>query len=144
MLLGEYEHTLDDKSRVTLPAKFRGAFAEGVVLTRGMEGCVNAYPRGDWEELVQGRLAELDPLSRESRTLSRFFFAGAADAELDRQGRIHLPPSLIKHAELRRDVVVAGLHDHLEIWDREAWSTQLAEIEGSAEHVAERLAAKRD
>ena len=90
------------------------------------------------------RLAELDPFSREARTLHRFFFAGATDAELDRQGRLLLPPSLVRHAGLRRDVVIAGLHGHLEIWDRDAWNAQLAEIEGSAEHVAERLAAQRD
>ena len=143
MLLGEYEHTIDDKSRLTLPAKFREAFREGVVLTRGMEGCVNAYPRDEWETLVVGRLGELDPLSREARTLTRFFFAGAADGELDKQGRLLLPPSLIRHARLGREVVVAGLHDHLEIWDRDAWRAQLTEVEGSAEHVAERLAAQR-
>src|SRR3712207_1199611 len=144
MLLGEYDHTIDDKSRLTLPAKFREAFAAGIVLTRGMEGCVNAYPREQWEELVVPRLAELDPLSREARTLTRYFFAGAADGELDKQGRLLLPPSLVRHAGLEREVVVAGLHDHLEIWDRGAWTDQLKQVEGSAEHVAERLASERD
>ena len=144
MLLGEYEHTIDDKNRLTLPAKFRQAFADGIVLTRGMEGCVNVYARRDWDELVERRLAGLDPLSREARTMKRFFFAGASDGELDKQGRIMIPPALINHAGLRREVVVAGLHDHLEVWDRAAWRQQLAEVEGSAEHVAERLAAQRD
>ncbi len=144
MLLGEYEHTIDDKNRLTLPAKFREAFADGVVLTRGMENCANAYPREDWEQLVAGRLGDLDPLSREGRTLTRYFFAGAADGELDRQGRILVPPQLQAHAGLKREVVVAGLYDHLEIWDRDAWRAQVIEVEGSAEHVAERLAAQRD
>jgi transcriptional regulator MraZ len=144
MLLGEYAHTIDDKNRLTLPAKFRQAFGDGVVLARGLEGCVNVYPRADWEALVQERLGALDPLSRETRTLTRYFFAGAADGELDKQGRIMLPPSLMQHAGLAREVVVAGLHDHLEIWDRNAWGAQLAEVEGSAEHVAERLAAQRN
>lgn len=144
MLLGAYDHTIDDKSRLTLPAKFRQAFAEGVVLTRGMEGCVIAYPRPQWEELVRARLGRLDPLRRETRTLTRYFFAGAADGDLDRQGRITLPPPLIEHARLGREVVVAGLHDHLEIWDRQAWRDQLRQVEGSAEHVAERLAAEHD
>jgi MraZ protein len=144
MLLGEYEHTVDDKNRVTLPAKFREVFADGIVLTRWMEGCVAAYPREQWEELVNGRLAELDPLSGEARKLQRYFFAGAADGELDKQGRIVIPPSLLGHGGLRRDVVVAGVHDHVEIWDRESWRSQLAELEGSAEDVAERLAAQRD
>ncbi|MGH3103195.1 MAG: division/cell wall cluster transcriptional repressor MraZ [Gaiellaceae bacterium] len=144
MLLGEYEHTIDDKNRLTLPAKFRQAFADGVVLTRGMEGCVIAYARRDWDALIERRIGPLDPLSREARTLQRFFFAGAADGELDKQGRIGVPPNLISHASLGREVVVAGLHDHLEIWDRAAWRAQLTEVEGSAEHVAERLAAQRN
>jgi MraZ protein len=144
MLLGEYAHTIDDKNRLTLPARFRQAFADGIVLTRGMEGCINAYARADWDGLVQRRLASLDPLSREARQMRRFFFAGATDGELDKQGRIMIPPALITHAGLRREAVVAGLHDHLEIWDRAAWREQLAEVEGSAEHVAERLAAQRD
>jgi MraZ protein len=144
LLLGEYEHTIDDKNRLTLPARFRQEFAEGLVLARGMEGCLDAYPRERWRESVEGRIGNLDPLSKEGRTMKRYFFAGATDGELDRQGRLVIPPSLLTHAGLRREVVVAGVHDHLEIWDRDRWQTQLAEVEGSAEHVAERLAAQRD
>jgi MraZ protein len=144
MLLGEYEHTIDDKNRLTLPSKFRSAFEDGIVVTRGMDGCLFAYTRGDWDRLVQSRLATLDPLSQEGRRMQRFFFSGAAESELDKQGRVGLPAALLEHAKLSRDVVVAGVHDHLEIWDRDAWRRELAEVEGSAEHVAERLAAKRD
>jgi MraZ protein len=109
MLLGEYEHTLDEKNRVTLPAKFRKEFAGGVVLTRGMDGCIAVYTAHDWERFVETRLDALDPLSK-----------------------------------LKREVVVAGMRDHVEIWDRAAWREQLEEVEGSAELVAERLAQKRD
>jgi MraZ protein len=144
MLLGEHEHTIDDKNRLTLPARFRSRFAEGIVVTRGMDGCLFAYTRSDWSRLVETRLATLDPLSQEGRRMQRFFFSGAAEGELDRQGRLMLPAALIEHAKLSRDVVVAGVNDHLEIWDRAAWHKELAEVEGSAEHVAERLAAKRD
>jgi MraZ protein len=144
MLLGEYEHTIDDKNRLTLPARFRDAFAGGVVLTRGMDGCLYAYPREEWRESVESRLRQLDPLSREGRVMQRFFFSGAAEDELDRQGRITIPGALSTHAGLGREVVVAGVRDHLEIWDRATWREHLQEIEGSAEHVAERLAAKRD
>jgi MraZ protein len=140
MLLGEYEHTIDDKNRLTLPAKFRHAFADGIVVTRGMDGCLYAYTRDEWGKLVDSRLASLDPLSQEARRMHRFFFSGASEAELDKQGRLMLPAALIEHAKLGRDVVVAGVHDHLEIWDRAAWRRELAEVEGSAEHVAERLA----
>lgn len=140
MLIGEYEHTLDDKNRVTLPAKFREAFADGVVLTRGMEGCIYAYPREAWERLAED-IASLDPLSPEARLIRRFFFSGAALDAPDRQGRITVPPALIARSRLRRDVVVAGVYDHVELWDRDTWREQLERVEGSAEDVAQRLAA---
>ena len=144
MLLGEYEHTIDDKNRLTLPARFRQEFEDGIVVTRGMDGCLFAYTRADWGRLVQGTLATLNPLSKEGRRMQRFFFSGAIETELDKQGRVGVPGPLLEHAKLGRDVVVAGVHDHLEIWDRAAWRRELAEVEGSAEHVAERLAAKHD
>ena len=140
MLLGEHEHTIDDKNRLTLPAKFRRAFVDGIVVTRGMDGCLYAYTRGDWEKLVASRLGTLDPLSQEGRRLQRFFFSGAAESDLDKQGRAMIPSALIEHAKLGRDVVVAGVYDHVEIWDRAAWRKEIAEVEGSAEDVAERLA----
>lgn len=144
MLLGEYEHALDDKNRLTLPAKFRQSFSDGVVLTRGMDGCLVVYTRADWESFVDRRLSGLDSFSVEARRMSRFLFAGAAEAELDKQGRVMVPQPLIDHAKLEREVVVAGVRDHAEIWDRAAWRKQLEEVEGSAELVAERLAAKQD
>jgi MraZ protein len=144
MLLGEYDHSLDDKKRLTLPAKFRQSFSDGVVLARGMDGCLAVYTREGWDTFVESRLAVLDPLSKESRQMSRFMFAGASETELDKQGRVMVPGPLVEHAGLDREVVVAGVRDHLEIWDRAAWREQLKEVEGSAELVAERLAAKQD
>jgi MraZ protein len=144
MLLGEHDHTLDEKNRLTLPAKFRQAFAGGVVLTRGLDTCVEAYPVADWQQLVQSRLAGLNSLSHETRVLERFYYTGAVEAKPDKQGRVMLPPALIEHAGLDREVVVVGMRDRLEIWDRAAWRDQLKEVMGSAEHVAERLAAQHD
>jgi transcriptional regulator MraZ len=144
MLLGAYDHTLDDKNRLTLPAKFREAFQDGVVVTRGLDGCLYAYRRPDWDRLVESRLAAMDPLSPEGRRIQRFFFSGAAEADLDKQGRVMIPTQLLEHAKLGKEVVVAGVHDRLEIWDRAAWRKELAEVEGSAEDVAERLADQRD
>jgi MraZ protein len=144
VFLGEYDHTLDDKNRLTLPARFRDEFASGGVVTRGMDGCLFVFTRDAWERFVSVRLEGLDPFSREARQLSRFMFAGAAEAEPDRQGRIMLPSPLVEHAKLERDVVVAGVRDHVEIWDRAAWRKHLDEVEGSVELVAERLAGKRD
>jgi MraZ protein len=144
MLVGEYDHTIDDKNRLTLPAKFRQAFDGGLVLTRGIERCLSAYPRDQWTATVESRLSELDPLSKEGRVMQRYFFSGAAEAELDKQGRVMVPSSLSDYAGLGKEVVVAGIRDHLEIWDRAAWREHLAEIEGSAEDVAESLATRRD
>jgi MraZ protein len=144
MLLGEYDHTLDDKNRLTLPAKFRAALANGVVLTRGLDTCLEAYPVDDWQQLVESRLAGLNPLSHETRVLERFYYTGAVESVPDKQGRVMLPSSLLEHAKLDREVVVVGMRDRLEIWDRAAWRAQLKEVMGSAEHVAERLAAQHN
>jgi MraZ protein len=144
MLLGEYAHTIDDKNRLTLPAKFRDSFADGGVVTRGLDGCLYLYGQTEWAALVAGRLAELDPLLEEGRLMQRYFFSAAAEAAPDKQGRIMIPAALLEHARLGKEVVVAGVYDHLEIWDRAAWREHLKQVEGSAQHVAERLAAKRD
>lgn len=143
MFFGTYEHTIDDKNRLTLPARFRDALAGGVVLTRGLDECLDVFARPDWDALVEARLAPLDPFSKKARELKRFFFAAAADAEPDKQGRVLVPPALARHASLGREVVVAGVHDHLEIWDRTSWAANVTKVEGSAEDVAERLADKR-
>jgi MraZ protein len=142
MFYGEYEHAIDDKSRLTLPARFRHSLAGGVVLARGIERNIDVFPSDTWHENM-ARIADLDSLSREARELKRFVFAGAAVSELDRQGRVLVPQHLAEHAGITKDVVVAGVHDHVEIWDRAAWAAHLSEIEGSAGDVAERLADKR-
>jgi MraZ protein len=143
LLLGTYEHALDDKNRLTLPAKVRQAFADGVFVVRGIDPCLLVYTRSGWERFVAERLEGLNPFSREARQMSRFVFAGAWETELDRQGRISLTSALIDYAKLGREVVVAGVNDHLEIWEPRAWRGELKDVEGSAELVAERLASKQ-
>jgi MraZ protein len=144
MLLGEYEHTLDEKNRLTLPARFRTAMEGGLVLTRGLDSCVEVYPAADWTALVESRLAGLNPLSHETRVLERFYYTGAAEVQPDKQGRVMVPSALLEHAKLGREVVVVGMRGRIEIWDRAAWRAQIKEVMGSAEHVAERLAAQHD
>jgi MraZ protein len=144
MLLGEYEHTIDEKGRITLPSKFREHFRNGIVLTRGMDRCLFAYTPDEWQKLVQNQLASLNPFDADSRKLQRFFFSGAAQTTPDSQGRVMLPSAPAQRAALVRDVVIAGVYDHLEIWDLSAWQAQMKEIEEGAEDVAERVAAKRD
>jgi MraZ protein len=109
-----------------------------------MDGCLYAYARSDWHSLVDSRLANLDLLSRDDRMIQRYFFSAAVEAAPDKQGRIMLPAPLVEAAGLGREVVVAGVHDHLEIWNRATWRALIKDVEGRAEDVAERLAAKRD
>jgi MraZ protein len=141
MFHGEYVHQIDDKNRLTLPARLRPALAAGVVLTRGLEKNIDVYPRESWDANM-ARIAELDQLTREGRAMKRFVFASAAVVEPDRQGRVLIPPHLVAHAGLDKEVVLAGVSSHLEIWDRSEWETQLSAMEGSAGDVAERLAAQ--
>jgi MraZ protein len=142
MFYGEYEHSVDEKSRLTLPARFRHSLAAGIVLARGIERNIDVYPSDGWHERM-GRIADLDSLNREARDMKRYVFAGAAVSDLDGQGRVLIPPHLASHAGIEKDVVVIGVHDHCEIWDRSAWAAHLSAIEGSAGDVAERLANQR-
>lgn len=143
MFFGEYEHAIDDKSRLTLPARFRAALADGVFLSKGLDGSVDVYPRETWEVNVVARIGQLDPLLPDTRLLQRHFFGGASEDVPDKQGRVHLPAPLLRHGKLTKEVTVVGNNDHLEIWDRAAWAERLEGIEGSADNVAERLAEKR-
>ena len=141
MLLGEHEHALDDKNRVTLPAKYRQEFSDGVFVARGIDPCLDVYPPDGWNRFVEERLAGLNPFSREARQMTRHLFANAIETSLDKQGRIMLPASLLEHANLERGVVVAGARDHLELWEPAAWRRELDDVGRSADRVAEHIAA---
>jgi MraZ protein len=138
MLLGEYDHTLDDKNRLTLPAKLREQLGEEVVITRGLDGCLFVHSRAAFEVLA-ARMGTLDPFDRDARRLQRHFYTGSPPVELDKAGRMVIPAKLLEEFKIGREVTVAGVFDHLEIWDRAAWREQ-RNAEGSAEDVAERLA----
>ena len=142
MFFGEYEHAIDDKSRLTLPARFRAALADGVVLSKGLDGSVDVYPREAWDgESSPGSASSTRSLP-DARLLQRHFFGGATEDVPDKQGRVHLPAPLApRHARQGRHGV--GVNDHLEIWDRAAWAAHLEGIEGSADNVAQRLAEQR-
>ena len=142
MFIGQYDHSIDDKSRITLPARFREALAGGVILSKGLDGSVDVYAKDAWQMIVAERMGRLDPLLPDTRTLQRHFFGGASEDAPDKQGRVLLPAPLVRYGKLAKDVTVVGNNDHLEIWDRAAWAERLEGIEGSADHVAERLAAQ--
>jgi MraZ protein len=138
-LLGEHDHSLDDKNRLTLPSKLRAAFGDGLVLARGLDGCLSVYPVAEWTRMT-ARYAGLDELSEDARRVQRHFFGGATQGELDKQGRVVLPQHLIEHAGLERELTVLGMNDHLEIWNRATWRRLQQEPEGRVEDAAERLA----
>jgi MraZ protein len=144
MLSGEYEHTLDEKNRLTLPARFRPRFADGLVLTRDVDKCVCVYTKDEFSRTIEARFAGLDPLSSENRQLRRYYYSGTAEASPDKQGRVMVPQALIQSAGLTREVMVIGALDHLEIWDRAAWREYMKQVEENVQNAAERLAAQRD
>ncbi len=140
MFLGEYEHNLDDKGRLAIPSRFREDLGEGVVVTRGFDRCLMAFPRNAWEQLAK-RVSELSLGQNEARNLRRLLFSGASDLALDRQGRILIPQNLREYAGLGDQVIVAGLNTHFEIWALDSWGQVLESLDSSAGAIAEQLAA---
>ena len=138
---GQYEHNLDSKDRLTVPARFRAALADGVVLSAGLDPCIEVYATGDFARFEQRVLAELNPLSRHGRMMKRRFHGRSHDETLDSAGRIRIPRHLIEHAGLvEGPCVVIGVADHLEIWNTGRWADHYAEIDATAAEIAEELA----
>jgi MraZ protein len=137
---GQYEHSLDSKDRLTVPARFRAALSEGIVLVAGLDPCVELYtPRG-YEDFSQRFLADLNRLGKRGRMMYRRFNASAQDESLDSAGRVRVPRHLIEHAGLDGPCMVVGVADHLEVWNPERWSEHYAELDEHAERMAEELA----
>jgi MraZ protein len=138
---GHYEHSLDSKDRLTVPARFRAALADGVVLSAGLDPCVEVYPTAEYSRFEEQVLGELNPLSRKGRMMRRRFHGRSHDETLDSAGRVHIPKHLIEHARLEEGAcVVIGVADHLEIWNAGAWNDHDAEIDETATEIAEELA----
>lgn len=140
MFLGEFEHAIDDKGRVAVPARFREELSEGLVLTRGFDLCLQAFPRARWQELST-RVSSLSLGSPEARTLRRILFSNAAEVEVDRQGRILIPQNLREYAGLAEQVVITGMDNYFELWSSERWSSVLEQMTSEGANVAEQLAA---
>ena len=137
---GQHEHNLDAKDRLTVPARFRAALSEGVVLSAGLDPCVEVFPMGDYSRHEQDALGQLNPFSKRDRMMRRRLLARSHDDSLDSAGRVHLPKHLIEHASLAGTCVVVGLVDHLEIWDAETWREHNQEIDEGAEEMSEEVA----
>jgi len=138
MFIGEYNHNLDEKGRLAVPAKFRALLKGGAVVTRGLDNCLFLYPKKQWEVLA-GKLANLPISQAKARAFSRLMLAGAMDVEFDNQGRITLPEYLRKFASLNKKAIIAGLYDRLEIWDSEAWAEYKASTEKDSNDIAETM-----
>lgn len=138
MFIGEYTHTIDDKGRLNLPAKFRRDVSEGVIVTRGLDHCLFVYPRREWEQLAE-KLSKLPLSHQKSRAFARLMLAGAWDAQLDSQGRIMLPEYLRTYASLGKHVTVAGLYNRMEIWDEDSWAEYKAKTEAESDTIAEAM-----
>lgn len=139
MLLGEYEHSIDTKGRIAMPAKLREGLGGKFIITKGLDGCLFVYAMDEWQRVEQ-KLASL-PMSRKTaRDFTRFLFGGACEGECDKQGRVLLPANLRRYAGLERDAVIVGVGSRAEIWDAAKWQQYNEESAEDVNELAEQLA----
>lgn len=138
MLIGEYQHNIDTKKRLSIPAKFRKDLGEKAVITKGLEKCLVVYTLSEWEKLAQ-KLNNLPTSQADARNFARLMLSGAADVELDKLGRILIPDYLKNYASLKKNVTVLGLATKIEVWDADNWEEHKRKTETSAGDIAERL-----
>lgn len=138
LLIGEYEHTLDEKKRISLPKNFRAALGKRVVVTRGLDNCLFIYSHAAWSKVAE-RLQSLSIVNDDTRAFNRFMLSGAAEVDIDGVGRILIPDHQKAFAQLKKNVVFTGVSDHVEIWDATRWKGYKARIEKDAEKLAKKL-----
>lgn len=139
MFMGQYNHTIDAKGRVIIPARFRDKLGETFVVTKGLDGCLYGYADSEWDAFGE-KMKSLSMLNANNRKFISFFLSGAAECEFDKQGRILLPSSLREYAGLTKDVVLVGSVSKIEIWDKERFEAFSSEFEGNIEAIAENMA----
>ena len=136
MLIGEYEHSLDVKGRIIMPAKFRDDIGDKFIVTKGLDGCLFAFSKEEWTKFEE-KLSTLPISNKDARTFTRFFFAGAIDCELDKQGRFLISLNLREFAGFVKDVVIVGMNSRVEIWSKEKWEDCNNNL--SADEIAEKM-----
>lgn len=139
MFIGEYNHTLDKKGRIIIPSKFRPNLGEKFIMTKGLDNCLFIYPMGEWEKF-EDKLKTLPLTNRDARAFVRFFFAGATECSLDKQGRILIPANLRSHSNLEKDAIVIGVSTRIEIWSEDDWEDYTNDDNLSYESIAENMA----
>lgn len=138
MFIGEYQHTLDPKNRVIMPSKFREKLGDSFVMTKGLDNCLFVYSSEEWS-IVEDKLKSLPMTNKDARAFVRFFFAGACECDLDKQGRIVMPTNLKDYAKIDKELVIIGVSTRIEIWSREEWNKFNNDANISYEDVAERM-----
>ena len=142
MFYGEHEHTIDRKGRLIIPSRFREVmkehYVERLVVTRGLDRCLFLFPEDEWRA-QENRFRTLSFTKSEARRFNRFYFSGAAELTFDRQGRVLIPEYLKDFSGIKRDVILVGISNRIEVWDKEAWKKFYAEFKESYEQIAERL-----
>ena len=136
MLIGEYEHSLDVKGRIIMPSKFRDDIGDKFIVTKGLDGCLFAFSKNEWTKFEE-KLSSLPISNKDARTFTRFFFAGAIDCELDKQGRFLISAGLREFAGFNKDVVIVGMNSRIEIWSKEKWESCSDDL--SADEIAEKM-----
>lgn len=138
MFMGEYSHTIDAKGRIIVPAKFRESLGDNFVVTKGLDNCLFVYTSEDWRKFEE-KLRTLPLTNKDARKFTRFFLAGAAEMEIDKQGRILIPSVLREFAALEKDVVLVGVGSRIEIWDKVRWNESISIYDDDMEEVAENM-----
>lgn len=139
MFIGEYQHTVDNKGRIIMPSKLREALGQNFIVTKGLDNCLFVYPMDEWERLEK-KLRTLPLTNKNARAFIRFFFAGATECSLDKQGRILIPNNLREYAKIVKDVVIIGVAERIEIWAKEVWTDYNSDDNLSYEDIAEKMA----
>ncbi|SEB17248.1 MraZ protein [Thalassobacillus cyri] len=138
MFMGEFQHNIDTKGRIIVPAKFREGLGDTFVLTRGLDQCLFAYPMTEWR-ILEEKLKKLPLTKKDARAFTRFFFSGAVECEVDKQGRVNIAQPLRNFANLEKECVVIGVSNRIEFWAKDKWETYFEESEESFAEIAENM-----
>ncbi len=138
MFMGEYHHNIDNKGRLIVPSKFRDDLGEMFIITRGLDQCLFGYPLSEWKQ-IEEKLKALPLTKKDARAFTRFFFSGATESELDKQGRINLPAPLLQYAKLDKECVILGVSNRIEIWSKQIWEEYFSQSEDSFAEIAENM-----
>ena len=140
MFMGEYHHSIDEKGRIIIPSKIRMDLGDNFIVTRGLDNCLFIYPKDEWNEIIN-KYKSL-PNTKDARNFMRFFLSGATNCEFDKQGRINVPTPLVNYADLKKDCVIIGVNERLEIWSKERWEQFINDNEDNFSDIADNLFSK--